>query len=76
MREFLAEALELVAYVVGTGVLAVAGLFAEWSSLSYFTAGNLKFAVWLAVIGAVALYAAFSLGTEKLLPHLRGEAAE
>lgn len=75
MRELLAEVIELLVYVLGTGALAGAGVFAEWSSLSYFTAGNLKFAAWLAVIGVVALYAAFSLGTDKLLPRLRGETA-
>ena len=71
MRELLVSSLELLAYLLTTGVLAVAGLFAELTSLSYFSAGNLKFSVWLGVIGLVALYAAFSLGTEKLLPRLR-----
>ncbi|PSQ42274.1 hypothetical protein BRD07_03870 [Halobacteriales archaeon QS_9_68_42] len=71
MREFLVSSLELLAYLLTTGVLAVAGLFAELTSLSYFSAGNLKFSIWLGVIGLVALYAAFSLGTEKLLPRLR-----
>ncbi|MFQ3318978.1 MAG: hypothetical protein ACI8UR_002401 [Natronomonas sp.] len=71
MRELLIASLELLVYGLGTGVLAIAGLFAEWSSMSYFTAGNLKFTIWLVVIGAIALYASFSLGTEKLLPLLR-----
>ena len=71
MRELLVSSLELLAYLLTTGALAVAGLFAELTSLSYFSAGNLKFSVWLGVIGLVALYAAFSLGTEKLLPRLR-----
>lgn len=71
MRELLATALELVVYVVGTAVLAAAGVFAELTSLSYLSAGNQMFAGWLALMGAVALYAAFSVGTEKLLPHLR-----
>ena len=71
MREFLVSSLELLAYLLTTGVLTVAGLFAELTSLSYFSAGNLKFSIWLGVIGLVALYAAFSLGTEKLLPRLR-----
>jgi predicted membrane channel-forming protein YqfA (hemolysin III family) len=71
MREFLVSSLELLAYLITTGALAVAGLFAELTSLSYFSAGNLKFSIWLGVIGLVALYAAFSLGTEKLLPRLR-----
>lgn len=71
MRELLATSLELVVYVVGTAVLAAAGVFAELTSLSYLNAGNQMFAGWLALMGAVALYAAFSVGTEKLLPHLR-----
>ena len=71
MRELVLAAVELLAYLVTTGVLAGAGLFAELTSLSYVSAGNTKFAVWLALVGAVALYGAFSLGTERLLPHLR-----
>lgn len=71
MRELLITSVELVVYVVGTAVLATAGMFAEWSSLSYLSAGNQMFAGWLALMGAVALYAAFSIGTERLLPHLR-----
>lgn len=71
MRELLATSVELVAYAVGTAVLATAGVFAELSSLSYLSAGNQLFAGWLALMGAVALYAAFSVGTERLLPHLR-----
>ena len=30
-----------------------------------------KFALWLGLVGAVALYAAFSLGADELLPRLR-----
>ena len=71
MREFVVSAVELLAYLLTTGVLAAVGLFAELTSVSYVSAGNMKFAVWLAVVGAVALYAAFALGTEKLLPQLR-----
>lgn len=71
MRELLFTTLELLAYLVGTVAFVAVGLFAEWSSLSYFSAGNHVFAVWLAVMGVVALYAAFSIGTEKLLPRLR-----
>jgi len=71
MREMLLASLELLAYLLGTGALTVAGLLAEFSSLSYLSAGNTKFALWLALMGVVALYAAFSVGTEKLLPRLR-----
>ncbi len=71
MREFLVSSIELLAYLLTTGLLAGAGLFAEATSLSYFSAGNLKFSVWLGLVGLVALYAAVSVGTEKVLPRLR-----
>lgn len=71
MRELLLTAVELAAYLVGTVVLGGAGLFAEYSTLSYLSDGNTLFAGWLTVIGLIALYAAFSIGTEKLLPRLR-----
>lgn len=75
MKEFVLASVELVVYVLGTAVLAMAGVFAELSSLSYLSAGNQMFAGWLALMGAVALYAAFSVGTEKLLPRIRETAA-
>lgn len=75
MKEFVLASVELVVYVLGTVVLAMAGVFAELSSLSYLSAGNQMFAGWLALMGAVALYAAFSVGTEKLLPRIRETAA-
>lgn len=71
MRELLVSTVELLAYLVTTAALAAAGLFAELSMLSYVSAGNRMFALWLALVGAIALYAAFSLGTEKVLPRLR-----
>ena len=71
MRELLVSSVELLAYLLTTGILATAGLFAEFTSLSYFSAGNLKFSLWLGVVGLVALYAAFSLGADELLPRLR-----
>lgn len=75
MRELLLASLELLAYLVGTGALAAAGVFAELNSLSYLTAGNTKFGLWLAVMGTIALYAAYSVGTDKLLPRLRDATA-
>lgn len=71
MRELLVAVVELVAYLLGTVALAGAGVFAELNSLSYLDAGNTTFAIWLGVMGAVALYGAFSLGTDRLLPRLR-----
>lgn len=75
MRELLLASLELLAYLAGTGALAAVGLFAELSSVSYLTAGNTKFGLWLAVMGTIALYAAYSVGTDKLLPRLRDQLA-
>ncbi|QLD90487.1 hypothetical protein HWV07_16170 [Natronomonas salina] len=75
MRELLLASIELLAYLAGTGALAAAGVFAELTSVSYLTAGNTKFGVWLAVMGTVALYAAYSVGTDKLLPRLRDQLA-
>ena len=75
MRELLLASLELLAYLAGTGALAAAGVFAELSSVSYLTAGNTKFGLWLAVMGTIALYAAYSVGTDKLLPRLRDQLA-
>lgn len=70
MREFVVAAAELAAYLLGTLLLGLAGVFAELNSLSYLDAGNTMFAGWLALMGAVALYGAFSIGTERLLPRL------
>lgn len=75
MRELLLASIELLAYIAGTGTLAAAGVFAELTSVSYLTAGNTKFGVWLAVMGTIALYAAYSVGTDKLLPRLRDQLA-
>jgi hypothetical protein len=75
MRELLLSSLELLAYLAGTGALAAAGVFAELTSVSYLTAGNTKFGLWLAVMGTVALYAAYSVGTDHLLPRLREASA-
>lgn len=71
MRELLVVGVELLAYLAGTGVLAAAGVFAELTSVSYLSAGNTTFGVWLALMGTVALYAAYSVGTERLLPRLQ-----
>jgi hypothetical protein len=71
MRELLVAAVELAGYLLGTVALAGAGVFAELTSLTYLDAGNTMFAAWLAVMGFVALYGAFSLGNDHLLPRLR-----
>ncbi len=70
MREFVVAITELFAYVVGTGIFLVLGVFAEISSLSYLSAGNQLFAGWLALMGVMALYAAYSVGTERVIPRI------
>jgi len=76
MEEFLTPILETVLYGLGTVAFTLVGVAAELTSFDYFAAGNTTFAAWLAVVGAVALYAGVvALGAEELLPRLRGDAA-
>ena len=77
MRELLIPLLELLAYGVAATVFTSVGVFAELTSFEYLVVGNLHFAVWLAVMGAVALYAGvFVLGREEVLPRLRETVGE
>lgn len=72
MKELLAPVVELFAYAVAAVVLTTAGLFAEMTSIEYLAAGNLTFAAWLVVMGAVALYAGVvALGVEEVVPRLK-----
>jgi hypothetical protein len=72
MKELLEPAIELLAYAVAAIGFTVAGVIAELTSVGYLNAGNLTFAAWLAVMGAVALYAGVvALGIEEVLPRLR-----
>ncbi|MES3518078.1 MAG: hypothetical protein PPP58_10480 [Natronomonas sp.] len=71
MRETLLAVAEVTAYGLVTLVLSALGVFAEWTSLSHLTGGEYIFGVWLAVMGALALYAAFSIATDRLLPRIR-----
>ncbi|MFQ3284736.1 MAG: hypothetical protein ACI9TI_002613 [Natronomonas sp.] len=72
MKEILASVLELAAYAVAATGFTVAGVFAELTSADYLAAGNQKFAIWLAIMGAIALYAGVvALGAEELLPRVR-----
>ncbi len=72
MREFLAPLVELFVYAVAAIAFTVVGLFAELTSLEYLNAGNVPFAVWLALMGAIALYAGIvALGAGEVLPRLR-----
>jgi hypothetical protein len=72
MKEILASVVELAAYAVAATGFTVAGVFAELTSVDYLAAGNMKFAVWLAVMGALALYAGVvALGAGELFPRVR-----
>ncbi|TKR25616.1 hypothetical protein [Natronomonas salsuginis] len=72
MKELLAPIVELLVYAVIAAGFTVAGVLAELTSAEYLAAGNLHFAVWLSVMGAVALYAGIvALGLDEVLPRLR-----
>jgi hypothetical protein len=71
--EPLAPLVEIFVYAAAAVGFTVAGFFAELTSLEYLGAGNTPFAVWLSVMGAVALYAGIvALGAGEVLPRLRG----
>lgn len=73
MKELLVPVVELFVYAVAALALTAAGVFAELTSLEYLAAGNVPFAVWLAVMGLVALYAGIvALGIGEVLPRVRG----
>ena len=77
MKELLASLVELVVYAVVAAGFTVAGFLAELTSLEYLGAGNTPFAVWLSVMGAVALYAGIvAIGAGEVLPRLRGRLAD
>lgn len=72
MKELLVQLMELLAYAVFAVGFTLAGLFAELTSLEYLNAGNTTFAIWLFVMGAVALYAGIvALGIGEVLPRVR-----
>ena len=72
MREILAPLVELFVYAVAAVGLTAVGLFAELTSFEYLSAGNVPFAVWLSLMGAIALYAGIvAVGAEEVLPRIR-----
>mgnify|MGYP006311213657 FL=1 len=72
MRELLVGLIELFAYAVVAVGFTLAGFFAELTSLEYLSAGNTIFAIWLFVMGAVALYAGVvALGVGEVLPRIQ-----
>jgi hypothetical protein len=77
MKELLASLVELIGYGVVAAGFTVAGFVAELTSLEYLGAGNTPFAVWLSIMGAVALYAGIvAVGAGEVLPRLRERAGD
>ena len=76
MKELLVPVIELFAYAVAAVGFTAAGIFAELTSAEYLAAGNLHFALWLGVMGIVALYAGvIALGLDEVLPRIRDSVA-
>ena len=77
MKELLASLVELIGYGVVAAGFTVAGFVAELTSLEYLGAGNTPFAVWLSIMGAVALYAGIvAVGAGEVMPRLRERAGD
>lgn len=77
MKELLAPIVELLAYAAVAVVLTAAGLFAEITSVQYIAAGNVVFATWLAVMGAIALYAGVvAVGVQEVVPRFKAAVDE
>ncbi len=72
MKELLAPISELLVYAVAAVGFTAAGVVAELTSLDYLAAGNVPFAIWLAAMGLIALYAGVvALGVGEVLPRFR-----
>ncbi|WP_159903872.1 hypothetical protein [Salinirussus salinus] len=65
-----AELFALVMYGLGTVVLSLVGLVAEYNSVQQYLGGHQWPAVWLGVFGLVALGLALDLAREEVLPAL------
>lgn len=70
------ELLSIAFYSLLTSALAYGGVRSELSALQQFGAGDIGFAVWYLVLGAVALYAVAALLRERLWPAFHSIAAE
>lgn len=72
MKELLASIVELLVYAIAAAGFTAVGVVAELTSLDYLAAGNVSFAVWLAAMGLIALYAGVvALGVGEVLPRFR-----
>jgi K+ transporter len=60
--------IELLAYILGAGVLTVLGVLAEYSGLQHLTGGEPILGLWFAGFGLILLYGGtYLLGYEKVL---------
>ena len=70
--DLLVESITLLVYTVVAITLTVGGLFAEYTSVQQFGAGEATAALWLAAIGGVMLYAGlYGVGYQKVFARLR-----
>ncbi|GAB3032487.1 hypothetical protein [Natronobiforma cellulositropha] len=68
MRELAADLFATLLYALLATLLTAAGALLEYTSLQYLGAGESFVALWLAVVGALALYAGvYGIGYQKLL---------
>ena len=66
--EILFESVLLFLYVILAGVLTVGGLFLEYVSVQQFSSGDVMVAAWLAIFGALLLYAGvYAVGYGKVI---------
>ena len=66
-----AELIEIAVYAVAAGFLTAAGLFAEFTGIESFLAGDATLGLWLAYMGIIAIYAGvFQAGYRSLRPAL------
>jgi hypothetical protein len=68
LLELLPELLELFVFGLGSVLLSVAGVYIERIALLTAEGGQLKLGLWIALVGAVALYFAYLTVTEKFRP--------
>jgi hypothetical protein len=71
LAELLPDFLELLVFGLGSAALSVAGAYIERFALLTLEHGNLEIGVWAVVMGAMALYFAYTIGTDKFHPKLR-----
>jgi hypothetical protein len=73
ITESVGELLGLVLYAGIAVVLAVLGALTELASVEAISSGQSLFGLWEVAVGALLLYAAYSVATEIVVPGLRGE---